>query len=244
MNIYNSWASTITLRFWLRWFIYQSHRHVSKKYHSSFFQPFVEHKNSINLRIPPPFVKKFRNIPYKISLKNTNGLVWPAKLGYIGDHLHITSGWKEFVKEHTLKSGDFVVFHYVPDSTFLVTTFDSDGCSKVAPLVKKKRRTIARPNFEFVRTIKTTHLKSFVTFPSWMIKSCAIELPQRVKLCFEEGVSKKIWLRKTGDRTVLGYAGMPQFWEMNNVQIGDKLQFQIILGEWNTIKKIIVRRVP
>ncbi|XP_074309183.1 B3 domain-containing protein REM9-like [Silene latifolia] len=222
-----------------------SHRCVSKEQqHSSFFQLFVHDKNSINLRIPPPFIKNFRNIPYKISLKNMNGLVWPAKLSYIGGHLHITSGWKEFVKEHSLISGDFMVFHYVPDSTFLVMTFDSDGCNKEAPLVKKKRRTIDRPNLEFEKTIKSTHLKSFVTIPSWVIKNCAVELPHMVELSFEEGASTTTWLRRTGDRTVLGYAGMPQFWEMNNVQIGDKLQFQIILGEWNTIKKIIVRRVP
>ncbi|XP_074303976.1 B3 domain-containing protein REM14-like [Silene latifolia] len=219
-----------------------SHSSVSKE-HSSFFQPFVQHKNSINLRIPPPFVKNFRNIPSEISLRNINGLVWPAKLSYIGDHLHISSGWKEFVKEHSLKSGDFVVFHYVPDTTFFVMAFDSDGCNKVAPLVKKRRRTIAPPTLLFERTIRNTH-KNFLTFPSWVIKKCGVELPQKVELCFEEGVSTITWLRGAKDRTILGYTGIDRFLEMNNVQKGDKLQFQIIRGEGKAIKNIIARRLP
>ncbi|XP_074300427.1 B3 domain-containing protein At1g49475-like [Silene latifolia] len=221
-----------------------SHRRVSKEHHPSFFQLFVEDKNSINLRIPPPFVKNFRNIPSELSLKDMNGLVWPAKLSYIENHLHISSGWKEFVKEHSLKSGDFVVFHYVPaDTTFFVMAFDSDGCNKVAPLVKKRRRTIAPPTLLFDRTIQNPH-KNFLTFPSWVIKKCGVELPQKVELCFEEGVSTITWLRGAKDRTVMGYTGVDRFLEMNNVQKGDKLQFQIILGKGKTIKNIIARRLP
>ncbi|XP_074309178.1 B3 domain-containing protein At5g18000-like [Silene latifolia] len=222
-----------------------SHRRVSKEHHPSFFQLFVEHKNSINLRIPPPFIKNFHGkIPRKISLKDMFGLVWCAKMSYIGDYLHITSGWKEFVEEHSLNTKDFLVFHYVPDSTFLVRIFDSDGCNKGAPLVKKNRNTTNVRNLRFER-IMNTSFSSFVTISKSVIEQCDVKrLPRKVKLSFEEGVSTITWLRKIQDRIILGYAGMGRFWEMNNVQNGDKLQFQIICGEGMTIKKIIVRRIP
>ncbi|XP_074300420.1 uncharacterized protein LOC141631677 [Silene latifolia] len=218
---------------------------VSKEHHSSFFQPFVEHKNSTNLRIPPEFIKNFNEkIPHKISLKNMFGLVWRANLSYIGDYLHITSGWEDFVAEHSLNTGDFLVFHYVPDSTFLVMTFDSDGCNKGAPLVKKKRKKTDVKNLRFQRIIKTRRLKNFVTMSKPVIEQCVVNLPQKVELSFEEGVSMITWLRKLPDRTILGYDGIGRFWEMNDVQDGDKLQFQIICGEGKTVNKIIVRRIP
>ncbi|XP_074309184.1 B3 domain-containing protein At4g34400-like [Silene latifolia] len=222
-----------------------SHRRVSKEHHPSFFQPFVPHDNSTNLRIPPAFVKNFQGrIPLKMSLKNMSGLVWPAKLSYIGDHLHITSGWKEFVKEHSLNSGDFVVFHFVLGSTFRVMVFDADGCSKGATLAKRKRKITDVRNLQFEKIIKTNEVKNFVTMSSSVMKQCVVELPQRVELCFEGGVCMTQWLRKANDkRIVVGYAGMGRFWEMNNVKKGDRLLFQIICGKGRTVKKIVVTRV-
>ncbi|XP_074309185.1 B3 domain-containing protein Os01g0723500-like [Silene latifolia] len=222
-----------------------SHRYVSKEHHPSFFQLYVPKKNSINLRIPPAFIKNFQGkIPLNISLKNMSGLVWPAKLSYIDDHLHITSGWKDFVKEHSLNNGDFVVFHFVPGSTFLVMPFDADGCSKGAPLAKRKRKITDVRNLQFERIIKTSVVKNFVTVSSSVMKQCVVDLPQRVELCFEGGVSTSQWLRKAKDeRIVVGYAGMGRFWEMNNVKKGDRLLFQIICGKGRTVKKIVVTRV-
>jgi hypothetical protein len=49
----------------------------------------------------------------------------------------LQSGWEEFVNEHDLEKGDFLVFSYNGDSQFRVEIYDPSGCEKASSCVSR-----------------------------------------------------------------------------------------------------------
>ncbi|KAJ4965246.1 hypothetical protein NE237_017095 [Protea cynaroides] len=91
------------------------------------------------LRIPTEFIKHVNGkLPGKFNLRSPNGTWWLVKVKKIKDGWFFHKGWNRFVKYHSLKVGEFLVFSYRGNSKFRVTIFDRSTCEKVIPLEEHK----------------------------------------------------------------------------------------------------------
>ncbi|KAK9749983.1 hypothetical protein RND81_02G163800 [Saponaria officinalis] len=206
-------------------------------------------------RIPPPFIKNLDgNISQTISLTNMAGRVWPAKLGFHDNTLHITAGWPQYVQYHKLECGDFVVVRYLQNSTFQVMAFGTNGCIKDEPMETIQMEGVAGTysagapapgpgrSIRFQKIFRT-NFKNFVSIPKQVLQACTFTLDQNIRLSNTEGVGITTQLRVTSDRIVLGYSGLTKLWHMIGVQKGDKLEFEVICENGNMIKEIIVNNI-
>ncbi|TVU25393.1 hypothetical protein EJB05_27888, partial [Eragrostis curvula] len=88
-----------------------------------FFKVFFPKKSGENLMIPPPFYQYLEEEPNRwISLKGPSGNSWQVMLTSGSKGLAFMQGWKEFVMDHFLNWGHFLVFTY-------------DGCSEFSVIV-------------------------------------------------------------------------------------------------------------
>ncbi|KAJ6795764.1 B3 domain-containing protein-like [Iris pallida] len=102
---------------------------------SSFFKIFFAEQSSTELRIPPAFREHIEDETHKkVSLKGPSGSRWPVGLVKKAGGLFFEDGWKEFVSDQSLATGDFLVFQYNGHSSFSVMVFDKTACEKKAAL--------------------------------------------------------------------------------------------------------------
>ncbi|MCD9558713.1 hypothetical protein HAX54_016247 [Datura stramonium] len=65
-------------------------------------------------------------------LEDSTGRRWRVKVCIQDGSLAIRQGWPEFLSEHGVDVGDFLVFHYVPATKhFIVQIFGTSGCEKI-----------------------------------------------------------------------------------------------------------------
>lgn len=82
-----------------------------------------------------------KKLPENVSLKGPGGVVWNIGLTTRDDTLYFTHGWQQFVKDHSLKENDFLVFKYNGESMFDVLMFDGENfCEKVSAYFVRKCR--------------------------------------------------------------------------------------------------------
>jgi len=68
-----------------------------------------------------------------VTLKGPSGVVWDIGLTTRDDTIYSTNGWQQFVKDHSLKQNDFLVFKYNGESLFEVLIFHGESfCEKAA----------------------------------------------------------------------------------------------------------------
>ncbi|XP_074309162.1 uncharacterized protein LOC141643765 [Silene latifolia] len=218
---------------------------LSDEPNPSFIQPFLEHMSSNKLRIPTAFNHNFNgNVPRKISLKSTSGIVWQAKLQIVDGYIYITKGWELYVKDHSLTDGDFLIFHYLQNATFLVMIFGTDGEIKNEPVPMKSGksgttkfgRTTTRIDFKFKMTFNK---KNFVTIPRCIIKTCEPKLPQDIILRNGKGRGLKTQLHRIKDqRVIMGYFNVSEFVELGNAKTGNEIQFSLSCKHGNKIESM------
>ncbi|MQL73928.1 hypothetical protein Taro_006280, partial [Colocasia esculenta] len=86
---------------------------------------------SHQLSIPRKFVFLFHEkLPETVDLKDPLGKRWHVKLKKAEDYIFLEDGWEEFVRDHSLEVGDFLVFRFSGDSCLNVLIFDASGCEK------------------------------------------------------------------------------------------------------------------
>jgi len=74
-----------------------------------------------------------KKLPENVTLKGPSGVVWSIGLNTRGDTVYFVDGWRRFVKDHSLKENDFLVFKYNGESLFEVLIFDGESfCEKAA----------------------------------------------------------------------------------------------------------------
>ncbi|KAI3970333.1 hypothetical protein MKX01_023980 [Papaver californicum] len=84
------------------------------------------------LFIPPIFARSIATLDNRVfNLEDAKGSHWKVKLAKVDGSLAITKGWNDFVTDHSIKLGDFLVFSYVSDTHFEVRFFESTGCQKL-----------------------------------------------------------------------------------------------------------------
>ncbi|PKA59194.1 B3 domain-containing protein [Apostasia shenzhenica] len=96
-----------------------------------FFKVFFPHLCSRTLRIPPAFEQHVEDeAPARFYLKGPSNIVWGVDLVKKSGGLFLANGWEEFASDHSLAAGDFLVFQYDGNVTFLVLIFDKTACEK------------------------------------------------------------------------------------------------------------------
>ncbi|XP_042507251.1 putative B3 domain-containing protein At5g66980 [Macadamia integrifolia] len=103
-----------------------------------FFKIYLPDHSSQRLKIPPAFLNHFNGlIPNKAILRSRKGRIWHVELEQVDSNLFFQDGWKGFVKDQSLKLGEFLVFIYDGNSVFDVKIFGINGCEKQETLVYK-----------------------------------------------------------------------------------------------------------
>ena len=82
-------------------------------------------------RIPLAFVKVFRgNIPKTAVLRDIRGKCCHVELEEVKKDVFFKNGWQDFVRDHSVEEGDFLVFKYDGTVLFDVNIFGRSGCRK------------------------------------------------------------------------------------------------------------------
>lgn len=98
-------------------------------------------------RIPQAFVKHFDGkIPRKCLFCSPTERFWQVDVGNSNNRLCFKKGWKEFVQDHGLELGDFLVFHYLGYSEFYVEIYGKNCCQKSSSAVTSARRISSKTN--------------------------------------------------------------------------------------------------
>ncbi|KAJ4968705.1 hypothetical protein NE237_015406 [Protea cynaroides] len=83
------------------------------------------------LKIPPAFAKQLDGkLPGEFLLRSHTEKSWSVKVENIAKDTFFRHGWQTFVMDHSLESGDFIVFNYIGNSHFYVQIFGRHGCEK------------------------------------------------------------------------------------------------------------------
>ncbi|XP_074573773.1 B3 domain-containing protein Os01g0723500-like [Curcuma longa] len=84
-----------------------------------------------HLRIPPKFLKHISGAKSKrVILHGPSGSKWHVELGRSPEDTFLTTGWRKFVKDHSLKEYEFLVFQYDGNMHFTVLIFDTSACER------------------------------------------------------------------------------------------------------------------
>nr|CAB3491191.1 unnamed protein product [Digitaria exilis] len=111
---------------------------AAKSAGEQFFKIFFPNQSRERLKIPAAFHQHLKEQPTgPVSLKGPSGNTWEAVLTSDSEGLCFVQGWKEFVTDHSVKQGHFLVFTYDGFSQFSVTVFCSLGIVDPLALVAK-----------------------------------------------------------------------------------------------------------
>lgn len=115
----------------------------------------------INLQtIPPDFIKHFNgNIPTKVVLKDLGGNFWCVDMQEDENSVYFANGWQDFVREHSLQKGEFLVLRYNGNSSFTVRIFSKDACMKESYLAMEKIATASETESKAASTYTQNSLK-------------------------------------------------------------------------------------
>ncbi|KAK2398498.1 B3 domain-containing protein REM16 [Trifolium repens] len=104
------------------------------------FTQFLRNDFHQQLALPKTFSNNVKKkLPEIVTLKGPSGVVWNVGLTTRDDTLYFTIGWQQFVKDHSLKENDFLVFKYNGESHFEVLIFDGESfCEKAASYFVRK----------------------------------------------------------------------------------------------------------
>ncbi|KAJ0971591.1 hypothetical protein J5N97_019550 [Dioscorea zingiberensis] len=90
------------------------------------------------IKIPPAFLKHIEQEEAgTVSLEGPSGCVWGVEMVRDSGEVWFENGWEEFVADHSVVMGDFLVFSYTGDSSFRVMLFDRTACQKEAAFVAR-----------------------------------------------------------------------------------------------------------
>lgn len=98
-----------------------------------FLNVFSSSSSANRLKIPVGFNRNLQGrISGSVLLRGPSGYSWVVELAHKNDDLFFDEGWADFVRDHRLGCGDFLVFRYDGDLVFDVKVFDQSTCEKEA----------------------------------------------------------------------------------------------------------------
>lgn len=99
---------------------------------TTFFKVMIGEEYSKILFLPPRFAHSVQKKVGKSTwLEDSNGEKWKVRFTKIDGLLAFEEGWNKFWLAHGLKVGDFLVFHYIMESHFVVLMYGESGCPEI-----------------------------------------------------------------------------------------------------------------
>ncbi|KAF6157561.1 hypothetical protein GIB67_004499 [Kingdonia uniflora] len=99
---------------------------------TSFFKIMIGAQFLDRMLIPRPFAKTIVPLDETWTcLEDTKGQRWRVKISTVDTYLAFEQGWPKFASEHSIESGDFVVFHYFVGSHFVTQIYNQSGSEKL-----------------------------------------------------------------------------------------------------------------
>ncbi|KAE9600057.1 hypothetical protein Lal_00045912 [Lupinus albus] len=103
------------------------------------FAQFLRTGFDQHLVLPKTFSDNLKKLPENVELRGPSGVVWNVGLTSKDDTVFFMNGWRQFVKDHSLKENDFLVFKYNGESLFDVLVFDGGSfCEKASSYFVRK----------------------------------------------------------------------------------------------------------
>ncbi|KAK1299909.1 putative B3 domain-containing protein [Acorus calamus] len=96
-----------------------------------FFKVFLPGISSERLGIPRAFWKHIEGLSAgTVSLVGPSRNTWHVNLVKNGNGVFFENGWREFAQDHSLQTGEFLVFRFDENSHFNVSVYDKTACEK------------------------------------------------------------------------------------------------------------------
>uniref|UniRef100_A0ACD5Z128 Uncharacterized protein n=2 Tax=Avena sativa TaxID=4498 RepID=A0ACD5Z128_AVESA len=84
------------------------------------------------LLLPPVVAEKLMDLANRwVNLEDSEGTFSEVRLSMVNGSLAFHQGWNDFVSDHSIKLGDFLLFEYTARSQFSVRVFGMDSCERV-----------------------------------------------------------------------------------------------------------------
>lgn len=81
--------------------------------------------------MPPNFLKHIsKETSNAATLEGPNGSCWRVKIKRSCNGTFLSTGWPQFVKDHSLKEREFLVFRYNGNLNFSIQVFDTTACER------------------------------------------------------------------------------------------------------------------
>ncbi|KAL2226700.1 B3 domain-containing protein Os01g0723500-like [Sesamum indicum] len=204
------------------------------------------------LNLPPAFCKKVREERSDWAIVTSRKGMWKMNVCRNPEGLiSFVNGWPDFVSDHGLSVGDFVVFEHTGDLHFNAVVFDVSACNKEFVVEFKKedpgrqvhskyhsRNTKRKPDKEsviskkpyFVLTLKSSHQKSGqVTIPASFSRSNNLNGFSSIILT---DPNRREWpiklsFQRTGQFRARMATGWVSFYASNKLQEGDVCVFEV-----------------
>nr|XP_043617456.1 uncharacterized protein LOC122589254 [Erigeron canadensis] len=100
---------------------------------TTFFKVMIGEDYDKVLFLPPKFSRcQIEEVPNSTWLEDSsNGEKWQVNISKVDGSMAFREGWDKFVSDHCLEAGDFLVFHYIKDSRFVVLMYGKSGCPEL-----------------------------------------------------------------------------------------------------------------
>ncbi|KAK9278836.1 hypothetical protein L1049_028415 [Liquidambar formosana] len=99
---------------------------------TSFFKVMIGDHFTKVLFLPPKFACTVADlIGQKTHLEDSSGRRWSVTLDNHNGSFAFLQGWHAFALDHGLEVGDFIAFHYIMGSHFVVQIYGKTGCEKI-----------------------------------------------------------------------------------------------------------------
>lgn len=93
--------------------------------------------------LPPKFCPTVSSlIGQRILLEDSSGRQWEVIVSNLHGALAFQQGWNAFSVHHRLEIGDFLVFHYIMGSHFVVQIYNKTGCEKIDFSLNRPRKRV------------------------------------------------------------------------------------------------------
>ncbi|KAL5228766.1 hypothetical protein ABZP36_017031 [Zizania latifolia] len=110
----------------------------------SFFKIMIGYFSEI-MEIPRPFARTIADLTgSNVYLEDAFGLRWRVRLCLHDGVLSFGHGWKNFVLDHDIGAGEFLVFRQIARSVFTVQIFALSACERMHLCEKNKRQSRKR----------------------------------------------------------------------------------------------------
>ncbi|MCD9558712.1 hypothetical protein HAX54_016246 [Datura stramonium] len=200
----------------------------------SFFKVIIDERCLEVLFFPPKFARSVSDLTdQETYLEDSSGQRWRITVCIHNGSLAIRQGWPEFLSEHGVDVGKFLVFHHFPSSkNFVVQIFGTSGCEKDCGLLIQGKRVVS-----FFKVMIDEHCLEVLFFPPKFARSVLHLIDQETYL--EDSRGRRWRVTVCIHNGSLGIRqGWPEFLSEHGVDMANFLVFHYVPASKHFIVQI------